>query len=472
MGSYETSGSGFIICKICGRDIMTHEDFVLCPDCASPFHKGCWRVRGGCGNPNCKSFVNKQTSNASAMGKIVYSLNENGERCLQCCEYGQASVFYKKALEYESKNSISLLGLVLAECKAQGLTQLEGMDIDLEKSEAYKSALVNGSSALKKTLEDVCKKIKTRKEENEKRAKEKAERIEKIKNSLSQVTDKIKANEKQIDSLVKEEERIKKEIATLRGQVESLNKDKSTLEDQLFVLDGIGVYGDVTPTDSKKFIVSKSLHRLDTTIIGVADKDITTAVIPSVIDGKEVRGIGINAFKDCKKLRLVILPNTVTTIEESAFEGCEMLSMVVIHYGVTEIGFGAFMGCISLSNITLPDSVRKIEGYAFWGDKRLQRITLGKSVSSIGERTFWSCDSLSSIFIPKSVSMIRKNAFENCHSLTIHCERKAPLSGWDEKWNSSNRPVIWGKKGNDSSDTNGDNSQDTGANDGKSRTTK
>ena len=44
-------------CKACGKTVEKRKDAMFCPDCGDVFHKSCWEKRGGCGNPNCKSYV-------------------------------------------------------------------------------------------------------------------------------------------------------------------------------------------------------------------------------------------------------------------------------------------------------------------------------------------------------------------------------------------------------------------------------
>jgi hypothetical protein len=38
-------------------------------------------------------------------------------------------------------------------------------------------------------------------------------------------------------------------------------------------------------------------------------------------------------------------------------------------------------------------------------------------------------------------------AFHNCSSLRIYCEVESQPSEWSNSWNYSNRPVVWGFKG-------------------------
>lgn len=48
-----------------------------------------------------------------------------------------------------------------------------------------------------------------------------------------------------------------------------------------------------------------------------------TLTIPDTIDGYKVVKIGTEAFKDCLGLKNVVIPQTVSEIEESAFQGAK-----------------------------------------------------------------------------------------------------------------------------------------------------
>ena len=90
---------------------------------------------------------------------------------------------------------------------------------------------------------------------------------------------------------------------------------------------------------------------------------------------------------------------------------------------VTSIGDFAFESCASLKSITIPEGV-----------------------TSIGYCAFYDCKSLTRITIPSSVISIVFFAFANCSSLTIYCEAESKPNGWDNYWNYSNCPVVWGYK--------------------------
>ena len=114
----------------------------------------------------------------------------------------------------------------------------------------------------------------------------------------------------------------------------------------------------------------------------------------------------------------VVIPASVTRIDEFAFWGCASLSSITIPSSVTSIGDWAFDGCTSLSSITIPDSVKSIGDGAFWGCTSLFSITIPDSVTSIGDKAFRDCSSLSSITIPDSVTRIGDAAFWDCSSLS------------------------------------------------------
>ena len=192
--------------------------------------------------------------------------------------------------------------------------------------------------------------------------------------------------------------------------------------------------------------------------------------LTSVTIGNGVTSIGDRAFSGCYHLTSINIPISVTSIGDSVFNACANLTSIIIPNGVTSIGSSAFYGCSSLTSVTIPNSVTSIGRGAFWNCTRLTSVTIGNgvtsigslafigcinltninipnSVTSIGSQAFYDCTSLTSIIIPNSVTSIEHEAFVNCRSLTIYCEAESKPSGWDNYWNSSNRPVVWGYKG-------------------------
>jgi len=135
------------------------------------------------------------------------------------------------------------------------------------------------------------------------------------------------------------------------------------------------------------------------------------------LTGDALTIIPAGAFKGCKTLVSITIPNSVTRIENAAFSGCTSLTSITIPNNVTSIGGSAFSGCTSLTNVTIPNSVTRIENAAFSGCTSLTNVTIPNSVTRIEWGAFKRCNSLTSITIHNSITEIGQHAFEDCISL-------------------------------------------------------
>ena len=142
----------------------------------------------------------------------------------------------------------------------------------------------------------------------------------------------------------------------------------------------------------------------------------------------------------------VVIPNTVTKIEEYAYQDYDNLKSVAIPNSVTEICRFAFP-CRSMKHLFIPASVRKIDPEAFCYKMELEvapdnpsyemrgghlvakkgkvlvighpREPIPNTVTKIGERAFnWCDDEVEEVVIPDSVTKIGKEAFRACANLT------------------------------------------------------
>lgn len=200
-------------------------------------------------------------------------------------------------------------------------------------------------------------------------------------------------------------------------------------------------------------------------VTGLGSAKTTELVIASEYEGKPVTSVGDYAFRGCKSLISVTIPNGVTSIGYAAFYNCNSLSSITIPDGVTKIGDyaiyytayyedvinwennalyigehlirvksavsgnyeiksgtktiadDAFKYCNTLSSVTIPDSVTSIGSGAFYDCTSLTSVTVPDSVTSIGEYAFRSCNSLESITIGNGVRSIGNKAFEYCRKL-------------------------------------------------------
>lgn len=119
-------------------------------------------------------------------------------------------------------------------------------------------------------------------------------------------------------------------------------------------------------------------------------------------------------------LQTILLPKSVTSIDDNAFFSCHSLNKVVIYdNSVKTIGMAAFEYCSSLADIILPEGVTTIARSAFGGCSSLSRIDLPEGVTTIGHSAFYGCEKLSSVKLPNSLTTIEGFAFSGCNGLTI-----------------------------------------------------
>ena len=193
--------------------------------------------------------------------------------------------------------------------------------------------------------------------------------------------------------------------------------------------------------------------------------------IPSKINGYTITGINTQAFKNNKKLKGIIIPDTVTYVEDSLFSGCISLTDVDLGKGVTVITNGMFYNCKNLESLTIPEQIERFyDRYSYTGNSSdkpfegcvnlkniyfkakdislvrylslpsLTNIVIGSTVESLPDRAFSgykylenvtfengllvlpnecfkNCTGLKSITLPDSMMSVGKSAFENCYNI-------------------------------------------------------
>ena len=133
------------------------------------------------------------------------------------------------------------------------------------------------------------------------------------------------------------------------------------------------------------------------------------------------------AFNNCVNLKVddkLVIPSSVTVIEDAAFARCSSLTGdLEIPDTVTSIGNNAFFGCSSLNGyLTLPSKLTVIPSRAFWNCSQLKvqgGLKIPENVKSIGWGAFRGCTQLKgSLTLPKDIKSIGRQAFYDCTGLT------------------------------------------------------
>ena len=121
-------------------------------------------------------------------------------------------------------------------------------------------------------------------------------------------------------------------------------------------------------------------------------------VVPEKVkasDGVEypVTAFADNAFNNCKGLKSITIPSSVTSLGDYCFSYSGLTS-ITIPSSVTSLGKSCFEWCRGLTSITIPSSVTSLGDYCFSGCSGLTSITIPSSVTSLGSSCFAYCSKL------------------------------------------------------------------------------
>lgn len=218
------------------------------------------------------------------------------------------------------------------------------------------------------------------------------------------------------------------ESATLSDNLETIGKEAftSTNLQEIFIPSSVSEIGDMALETNciKKISVDES-NKYYTSIDGVLFNKSVTKIVdyPNYAEAEfysipqSVTAIGSNAFYgDNAALKTILIPDTVTEIENGAFMNFSDLEYIYIPDSVIKIGDNAFNGCSQLASISIPYSVKEIGNSALSYCTNLQSVSLTEGLESIGDYAFASDYTLSNITLPNTLSDISPTAFANCEN--------------------------------------------------------
>ena len=156
--------------------------------------------------------------------------------------------------------------------------------------------------------------------------------------------------------------------------------------------------------------------------------NVSALTIPETLDGHTVVGIAKEVFKNNTRLKIVNIPNSVTSIGTSAFEGCSNLYSITLSKGLTKLGRRVFANCQSLASVEIPKNLKKIDYYndyttdkndgIFTGCIGLKTVRFEEGITLIPDCLLKNCPEIEKIEIPDTVTKIDAGAFAFCEKIT------------------------------------------------------
>ena len=144
-------------------------------------------------------------------------------------------------------------------------------------------------------------------------------------------------------------------------------------------------------------------------------------------------------------LTSVVIPATVTTIDQYAFYNCESLTSVTLNEGLTTLGIGAFQNCAIGGTLTIPSTLTSFGSNAFaanmqnqislvynvpdlqidtmsvstglFATANVKSVQFGANVVAIPAMMFNGNTTLTAIVLPDTITKIGVSAFKNCTNL-------------------------------------------------------
>lgn len=166
-----------------------------------------------------------------------------------------------------------------------------------------------------------------------------------------------------------------------------------------------------------------SVQRDGTAIIngfreGIGEKQMFQLRIPEILAGYKVTAIKNSAFANNSYISILSIPGTVKTIGAAAFSGCTGLVEVTLEEGLKDIGTSAFSST-PIREIVVPQSVTRIQDYAFGNCQELWKAVIKSNnlEYALGTGVFRDCRSLKEVTFAEGITKTGGYTFAGCTSL-------------------------------------------------------
>lgn len=145
-------------------------------------------------------------------------------------------------------------------------------------------------------------------------------------------------------------------------------------------------------------------------------------------DGSVCESIGAKAFRETD-IRSIVLPDSITTIEEYAFADCQALTDVHMPASLDSIGDFAFQDCSKLPEMDLAaTALTKIGKKAFEGCVSLAAIEIPSTLTTVDQQAFLDDTALERVNYHGTIDQWANINFRNPNNSTIIFAASNPLS--------------------------------------------
>lgn len=164
--------------------------------------------------------------------------------------------------------------------------------------------------------------------------------------------------------------------------------------------------------------------------------------IPPYIDGLPVTVIFWNAFSADNEILHIVVPPTVTEIQERGIYECDNLISVDLGGSITVVPNSLFARCYALEEVTGLDRVTHIEPFGFHSSG-LKEVHFGSTVTNIGQLAFYNCPSLTAVYFEGDAPITLGSGVLS-QSLQATVYYRSGSSGFGEAWppGGSARPTA------------------------------
>lgn len=133
-----------------------------------------------------------------------------------------------------------------------------------------------------------------------------------------------------------------------------------------------------------------------------------TLTIPAILDGKNVKEIGLFGY---------VISNPRNGIDPAEYYTFPTsVKHVILEEGIEKIKMEGLRNMGLVESYTLPSTLNTIEDYGFaWGS--MKKITIPNSVTTIGEFSFFSCSNLEYAKVSENITSLNNYVFRLCSKL-------------------------------------------------------